>query len=127
MDDQRPDREDGKGVSRPSNRFRMSLRVMLSAVTLFCLLCAFYRVHHDNGLRAELAELSAQVDDIRATMARESQYGPRDPELELLLRDAVDRIAEINERLCGKRAAKAQRTDIPPLTTQIARRLESHR
>src|SRR6476620_2591532 len=122
MDDQRTDRE-GSSIIR---RLRISLRLMLLAVTLLCVLCAYYRVHCDNVLRAELAESNVQVDDLKNEIELQ-RWGPRDPELDLFLRDATDRVAEINEQLRGKRATKTKVTWTPNLATQIARRLAQDR
>jgi hypothetical protein len=126
MDDQSTDRESGSGMIRPSKRFRMSLKAMLLAVTLFCALCAYYRVHGDNALRAERAELRVQVDDLKNELRQECWEGPVDPELDLFVREATDRIAEINEQLRGKRAAKAKASGLPSLTTQISSRLANY-
>jgi hypothetical protein len=99
MDDQGTNRESGSGMIRPSKRLRMSLKAMLLAVTLFCVLCAcaYYRVHRDNVLRAESAELSRRA----AKLENEIRWldGPRDPEWSYQLRCMTDRIAEINKEL----------------------------
>jgi hypothetical protein len=92
MDDQRANRKGG--VIR---RFRISLRLMLLAVTLFCVLCACYRVHRVASLRAELAELRVRNADLKEE-SRESTED-RDPEWDLQIRDMDRRIAEINKEL----------------------------
>jgi hypothetical protein len=99
MDDQRTDRAGSGGVSRSPKRFRISLKAMLLVVTLFCVLCAcaYYRVHRNNVLRAESAELSRRA----AKLEKEIRWpdGPRDPEWSYQLRCMTDRIAEINKEL----------------------------
>jgi hypothetical protein len=83
----------------------MSLKAMLLVVTLFCVLCAYYRVHRDKVLRAELAELRVRISDLQDQIDR-SGFGPANPEWPLLIRDATDRIAEINKQLGVRRKDK---------------------
>jgi hypothetical protein len=105
MDNPGVDRQGSGIIRRFPKRLRVSLKVMLLTVTLFCVLCGYYRVHRDKVLRAELAELRVRIDDLKDEIDR-SRYGPTDPEWSLLIRDANDRIEEINKQLGVKRDGK---------------------
>jgi hypothetical protein len=101
MDDQRADREGGGSiVDRPRNLFRIRLRLLLLVITLFCVLCGYYRVRREmqrDKLRSQIVELQLRMEVLKAAIPRD--LGSHDPEPELQLRDLFDEIGKKQQQL----------------------------